>query len=651
MPTFQFTKLRGLCFCLAWSAGLFSAPVQGQNFEATDHHARNIPRSHTHSIQSLAEQLCSNQSDATHKARAIYTWITANISYHDEMPEGELWATPEHLERQRAEQVLQGRTAVCQGYANLFCALAQEAGLPCEIVTGIIKNEEGQVELVGHAWVAAQVGKEWHLFDPTWGKTDGQVSEKYFMAKPADFIRFHLPDDPVWQLSENPVTERRFRDPKFEITLDHEVWSKSGDFKFRDTLAHWLSLDSVSRQIAAESRILRFNGSNDRVLFGLGQRYWGLFFDLRGLLDSLTTEAILKDSVQLDTLWFDLQFTLLQQYHGRARALFDRLETKERREKAQKFYTPQDVAAMIDKLRGDLRTSTFQYLIHLLQPGTLSEKQLGKLRFQKARAWEEYAKAEKKLDCSKLPNECFEINHNRSLMAIQLAQRQVRFAQELANEETSVSNQKNMAGILNEAQVLYQQAIEDSEQMRRRPPKFAFVDERIITARQGLITLQTCRVRAERIALSPRVEETIKSESLNLNKANALAVQMAQVDQSIENVMAALKSAPREWRGETLEIARYNLYLESYALHSNLANLHLRILHTEYQHAERKNNLAKQRQSLRARSANANQSLKKATEAFDYFETGGRMQKTSLAQKRVQLNNTKKSLVEITKKI
>ncbi len=139
-----------------------------------------------------------------------------------------------------------------------------------------------------------------------------------------------------------------------------------------------------------ENRILQFNGSNERAIFSLGQNYWGLFYDLHRLLDSLADETILQDSVQLDTTWFLAQTFLLEQYHNRARSLFDRMETPERRAQAVKFYSPDDVAALIYKLKGSMWTGQFESAYHQnadLPPDT----QLNELRALIARADSAYA--------------------------------------------------------------------------------------------------------------------------------------------------------------------------------------------------------------------------------------------------------------------
>ncbi|MBC7776546.1 MAG: hypothetical protein H7246_14020, partial [Phycisphaerae bacterium] len=411
-----------------------SAPsLFGQNFTAADNLALNTPPSKTTSTQSLAQYLCAEQPDDAHKARVLYAWVSLNITYVDSTDENEVWATPEHLKRQAPMKVLQNRTAVCQGFANLFCALMVEAGLPCEVVTGLAKKADGKIAKLGHAWAAARINGTWQLFDPTWGVPPVGISrwkvvDKYFMADPEHFVLKHLPDDPMWQLLENPVTERRFRDASDEEILEFVDVGNKGEFKFRDTLDHWIAMDSASRMFGAESRVLRFNGSNERVVFGLGQRYWGLFFDLQYALDSLTYLAIMYDTTQIDTIRFQKQLSLMERYHKRASLLFERLKTAERVQKTEKFYAPNDVAALLEKIQGDMRAGVFEYLNHGLE-GVLTQSQLAKLRYQFNLASQFYHRAESKMNCDKMARNCFDVRHNRSLMAIQLGQQQVRLVQ------------------------------------------------------------------------------------------------------------------------------------------------------------------------------------------------------------------------------
>lgn len=630
---------------------LLLAPLSlfGQNFQAADKLALNAPPSKSTTIPILAHYLCDEQPDDAHKIRAIYAWITLNVSYVDSTDERDLWATPAHLERQRPERVLQNRTAVCQGYANLFCSLATAAGIPCEVVTGLVKNLDGEVEQIGHAWAAAQINGDWQLFDPTWGvpppgMSRFKVQDEYFMAEPKWFLLRHLPDDPVWQLLENPVTEQEFRnysDAELRVFLEQEP---ADVFRFQDTLNNWVSMDAASRMFAAEGRVLRFNGSNERVVFGLGQTYWGMFFELRNTLDSLTDEAILTDTLEIDTLWFEEKINLMRRYHDRARDLFARLETPERIEKAEKFYTPEDVRALLEKTLGDMRTAVFEFLLQSYAAEVLNAEQLARLHYQRALAHRTYAVAEANMDCSKLDGTCFEISHNRSLVAIQFAQRQVRFAQELSGGKTAAKNLPVIQTQLKEARTLYLQALEDCEEMRRRPPQFVFVDERMITARQGLTTLRICEIRAEGTALSPEAEELLTPNKFVAKKAEKVIGKMSRIAQSIEAMQDSVEYLGATLGTEFTQIALFNLQLESFALHFNLANLRFRFALHDYESAIAKNDFQNQKNAIRAVANHALQTARKANAALDYLEDSGRLSASSIQQKQLKINKLSKTI-------
>lgn len=104
-------------------------------------------------------------------ARAIYRWITNRLSYkqwysrnprpgHD--PSGQTWYFDHTF---NAENILVHRRTVCMGYAILYQALAQEAGLQCQLVFGEV--EEGE-----HAWNEVVIAGERYGIDATWGDSD-----------------------------------------------------------------------------------------------------------------------------------------------------------------------------------------------------------------------------------------------------------------------------------------------------------------------------------------------------------------------------------------------------------------------------------------------------------------------------------------------
>lgn len=135
---------------------------------------------------------------------------------------------------QDAESVLRLRTAVCQGYSELFLALCQAAHIPCVLVTGFSKGLEHQVGTsytadteINHAWNLVHIQGEWRPLDSTWGaghlEKGGQFKREFgdhwFLTDPEDFLPTHFPymdNDLVssqnYQLVSRPMDLQTFSD-------------------------------------------------------------------------------------------------------------------------------------------------------------------------------------------------------------------------------------------------------------------------------------------------------------------------------------------------------------------------------------------------------------------------------------------------------
>ncbi|KAI0874461.1 hypothetical protein GGS24DRAFT_459213 [Hypoxylon argillaceum] len=131
----------------------------------------------------LANVLCAPFPSATDKARAIFTWCHHNIAYNVEEFFGKCVKG-----RDVNETIFLGK-AVCQGYAEVYQAIAKRAGLQCVVVGGHGKGygytplKRGQApppkDPTGHAWNAVCIDNgEWKLIDACWGA--GSVGDEKF---------------------------------------------------------------------------------------------------------------------------------------------------------------------------------------------------------------------------------------------------------------------------------------------------------------------------------------------------------------------------------------------------------------------------------------------------------------------------------------
>jgi hypothetical protein len=183
------------------------------SYAAIDQRAIKAPPSAETSVESLAEYLGKTAKNDREKARAIYRWITEHIAYD----------VPSFLAKERKdnspEGVLKSHLCVCEGYAKLFQALCEKAGVEAILVGGRAKATEflDDPQMTAHAWNAIKLDGEWHLVDATWGAGGiknkqfvKQFKDYYFLAPPDQFIFTHFPIDSKWQLLPDVRTENEF---------------------------------------------------------------------------------------------------------------------------------------------------------------------------------------------------------------------------------------------------------------------------------------------------------------------------------------------------------------------------------------------------------------------------------------------------------
>ncbi len=211
-----------------------------------------IPDSLTHSTDGIAGYINVNFSTQKEKSRAVFIWITNNIAYNFDSV-FTIHSYPKSSEI--AEKILKTRTGVCLHYANLFTVIANKTGVKSYVVQGYTRQNR-VVDYLPHVWCAGFIDSTWYLFDPTWGagyvynrRFVRQVNNFYFMTKPEDLIRSHMPFDPMWQFLNYPVTVQEFY--KGDTRLDRN----KPFFNFTDTLRAFENTTLIKQYIASARRI------------------------------------------------------------------------------------------------------------------------------------------------------------------------------------------------------------------------------------------------------------------------------------------------------------------------------------------------------------------------------------------------------------
>src|SRR5689334_19230951 len=105
------------------------------------------------SIPALASYINKTFATEYERARAIFYWITRNISY---APELMYSFTTNESNVRLVHDVFENKTGVCSGYATLFDTLCRLNGISSYVVLGSTR-QSFLPSVVGHAWNAVKV--------------------------------------------------------------------------------------------------------------------------------------------------------------------------------------------------------------------------------------------------------------------------------------------------------------------------------------------------------------------------------------------------------------------------------------------------------------------------------------------------------------
>ena len=157
----------------------------------------------------ILPQLSLGGKTTYQKVQAIYNWITANVKYdysHLNDPAYRLQYT--------AYAAAVQKKAVCQGYANLFYRLANDAGIDCRIITGKAYNRDGAAD---HAWnIVRMADGKYYCLDATWDAGSSPAEYQYFLKGLTNFSRDHQAETdklntPYWTQYESRTSATDYK--------------------------------------------------------------------------------------------------------------------------------------------------------------------------------------------------------------------------------------------------------------------------------------------------------------------------------------------------------------------------------------------------------------------------------------------------------
>ena len=154
-------------------------------------------------VESLKAELALDGKTNYEKVKAIYDYMTANISY-----DYAHYGNDAYKLQFTAYAALVNKTSVCQGYATLFYRMACEYGIDVRVIAGDSLNNEGNSER--HSWNIVKLGSQYYNLDATWDSTwdSDKTTHDFFLQSPAVF-------------------DNHTRDAEFETVEFHAVYPMS----------------------------------------------------------------------------------------------------------------------------------------------------------------------------------------------------------------------------------------------------------------------------------------------------------------------------------------------------------------------------------------------------------------------------------------
>lgn len=221
-----------------------------------------IPRSETQSATDIARYIDSNFKTEDDKIRAIFYWITSNISYDiANMYQVDF----ENNTSKRITKTLKTKKGICADYSMLFHEIASLTGIKSFVIEGYTK-QNGKIDVLSHAWCAAKINNEWYLFDPTWGsgyvnnnKYTRKINNLYYKVAPSQMISSHIPFDYLWQFLTYPITNQEFINGKTQINKSKKK------FDFISEISRYESLPKTDQLFGAATRIEQ-NGIKNQLI-------------------------------------------------------------------------------------------------------------------------------------------------------------------------------------------------------------------------------------------------------------------------------------------------------------------------------------------------------------------------------------------------
>lgn len=231
------------------------------DYSKIDKQSASVPQ-HLKTVEEIAGNLTRNLTNQTEKVRAIYYWISHNIKYDMGMIASNKSVTST---QELVDDVLKRRQGVCANYAELFHACCKTVGVESFVISGFT-SQNGKLDEISHAWNAVFIDGKYSFIDATWaaghedkGKYIHEFNDKFFLIAPAEFVKTHMPFDPIWQFLNNPLTNKEFENGDFAKL------KTPSNYDYSDSIKILKDLNPIDKLVRENRRISKSGLTNSLV--------------------------------------------------------------------------------------------------------------------------------------------------------------------------------------------------------------------------------------------------------------------------------------------------------------------------------------------------------------------------------------------------
>jgi hypothetical protein len=301
--------------------------------------------------EKLTKRLTAGYTSDEEKIRAIYIWVTSNISY-------DVHRFKRGVSNHNSiETTLRKRKALCAEYSELFIAMCNYAGIEATGIIGYAKGlgtyENQRYYVPNHQWCMVKLGNEWKLIDPMYAsgylhfkarfidymrwispiprlpvayskmKYKRKRNDSYYLTSPKDFVVEHLPIEKMYQLLQNPVDASTFENDSQSINNFLRIATPY--FNFYQALSSYQTLAQIHQLVWAADSSYASNNRNRATQ--------SMYLAMAAVIKTDESGARYKHpkSVEADTLLIksaDSLATLSDSLVGLAKTLLDEERTE-----------------------------------------------------------------------------------------------------------------------------------------------------------------------------------------------------------------------------------------------------------------------------------------------------------------------------------